>query len=106
MNVDGFAKLLEAIGKLFGAVIWPAAIVYVLVRFRSDISDFISALGEITIKGGGFEASAKKKQDKAEAALVAAAVSRTEAGAVPINVASAAREAMQVVEGVNSRTIR
>lgn len=106
MNVDEVAKLLDAIGKFIGVFIWPAAIFYILFRFRPVITDFISALGEVSIKGAGFEASAKRRQNEAGAALVAAAVSRPEIGAAPISAANAVKEATQAVEGVSPRAIR
>jgi len=52
MDVDSAAKLIEATAKLVGVAIWPAAIGYILVRFGSNIGDFISNLGEMTLKGG------------------------------------------------------
>jgi CheY-like chemotaxis protein len=106
MDVDSTAKLLEATAKLVGVVIWPVAIGYILVRFGSNIGDFISNLGEMTLKGGGFEASVKRRQTEAGAALVAAAVSPPEEGATPVSPANAAKEAVQAAEGVNARTLR
>jgi hypothetical protein len=106
MDLDSAAKLLEATAKLVGVVIWPAAIGYILIRFGSNIGDFISNLGEMTLKGGGFEASVKRRQTEAGAALVAAAVSPSGEVATPVSPANAAKEAVQAVEGVNARTLR
>jgi len=105
MDVDSAAKLIEATAKLVGVAIWPAAIGYILVRFGSNIGDFISNLGEMTLKGGGFEASVKRRQNEAGAALKAA-ISRPKEGSTPVNPASAAKEAVQAVEGVNARILR
>jgi CheY-like chemotaxis protein len=106
MDGDSAAKLLEATAKLVGVIIWPAAIGYILVRFGSDIGDFISNLGEMTLKWGGFEASVKRRQNEAGAALVAATISRQEVGATPVSAANAAKEAVQAVGEVNARTLR
>lgn len=106
MDVDSAAKLLEATAKLVGVAIWPATIGYILVRFGSSIGGFISDLGEMTLKGGGFEASAKRRQSEAGAALVAATISRPEEGATPVSAANAAKEAVQAAEGVDARTLR
>ena len=106
MDGDNAAKLLEATAKLVGVVIWPAAIGYILVRFGSNIGDFISNLGEMTLKGGGFEASVKRRQNEAGAALVAATMSQAGEGATPVSAANAAKKAAQVVGEVNARTLR
>ena len=106
VNLDGAAKILEAAAKLIGVVIWPAALVYMLIRFRSDIGDFVSNLGELTVKGAGVEATAKRRQNEAGAALVAATVSRPEENATAVSTANAAKEAVQVVGDVNARTLR
>ena len=105
MDVDSTAKLIEATAKLVGVAIWPAAVGYVLVRFGSNIGNFISDLGEMTLKGVGFEASVKRRQKEAGAALVAATISREE-DATPVSPANAAKEAVQAVKGVNARTLR
>ncbi|MGA9866416.1 MAG: hypothetical protein WBQ75_08240 [Acetobacteraceae bacterium] len=36
----GAPRLLEAIAKLLDVIIWPAALIYVLSRFGSNIGDF------------------------------------------------------------------
>jgi CheY-like chemotaxis protein len=106
MELDDVTKLLEAVTKLLAVIIWPAAIIYILVRFGSNIGEFVSNLGEMTVKGAGFEATAKRRQSEAGAALVAATVSRPEENATPVSTANAAKEAVQVVGDVNARTLR
>jgi CheY-like chemotaxis protein len=106
MELDSVIKLLEAVTKLLAVIVWPAAVIYILVRFGSGIGEFISNLGEMTVKGAGFEASAKRRQSEAGAALVAATVSRPEENATPVSTANAAKEAVQVVGDVNARTLR
>jgi CheY-like chemotaxis protein len=107
MSVDEFVKLTEALSKLLGVLVWPALLAFVLVRFGPALKEFFSSLGEFTFKGGGFEATAKRKQAEAAAALVAASVARPDANTTPESAAREAKEAAAVVaESVNPRVIR
>lgn len=107
MSVDEFVKLTEALSKLLGVLVWPALLAFVLVRFGPALKEFFSSLGEFTFKGGGFEATAKRKQAEAAAALVAASVARPDANSTPESAARDAKEAAAVVaESVNARVIR
>ena len=60
----------------------------------------------MTLKGGGFEASVKRRQNEAGAALVAATISRPGEGETPVSAANAEKEAALAVGEVNARTIR
>lgn len=107
MSVDEVAKLTEALTKLLGVVVWPALLAFVFVRFGPALKEFFASLGELSFKGGGFEATAKRKQAEAAAALVAASVSRPDADTTPESAARDAKEAAAVVaESVNARVIR
>jgi CheY-like chemotaxis protein len=107
MTIDDGVRLLEAATKLFGVLVWPAVLVFVLVRFGPALREFVASLGEFSLKGAGFEASAKRKQAEAAAALTAAAVSRPEPGATPEATAREARAAFDVVaEVATPRVIR
>jgi CheY-like chemotaxis protein len=107
MSVDEFTKLTDALTKLLGVLVWPALLAFVLVRFGPALKEFFSSLGEFTFKGGGFEATAKRKQAEAAAALVAASVARSDANTTPESAARDAKEAAAVVaESVNARVIR
>src|SRR4051812_41393560 len=88
--MDDFSKLLEALSKLISAIIWPGLVLFILISFGSDLKSFFSDLSEVTLKAAGFEASAKRKQADATAALVAASVARPQAGA---NAETAAKNA-------------
>jgi CheY-like chemotaxis protein len=90
VSVDDIVKLLDAITKLLNVFIWPAVLLFILIRFGQDLRDFFSSLGELSLKGAGFEASLKRKQAEAAAALAAAAASRPDGD---INRESAAKEA-------------
>jgi CheY-like chemotaxis protein len=100
MSVDDVVKLLDALSKLLGVLAWPVLIGVVLVRFRPAISDFLASLGEFSFKGAGFEASAKRKQAEAAAALVAADAARPDAATTPESAARSTREAAAVVADV------
>ena len=106
MELDGVTKLLEAVTKMLAVIIWPAAVLYILARFGSQIGEFVSNVGEMKFKGAGFEATAKRRHSEAGAALVAATVSKPEENATPLSTAKAAKEAVQVVGDVNARTLR
>ena len=106
MDAYGIAKLLDAAANLLGVLIWPAVIAYGFVRFAPNVGDFVSSLGEISLKGAGFEASAKRRQNEAAAALAAASVSRPEEGNTPEMVANAAKEAVQLVGDISPRNLR
>lgn len=106
MTIDNAIKLLDATTKLLSVLVWPAVLVFVLIRFGSALREFIASMGEFSLKGAGFEASAKRKAEAA-AAIAAAAVFHPEAGASPEATARDARSAAQVVsEIVTPRMIR
>ena len=107
MNVDDFVKLIDSVTKLLSVLVWPTVAGFVLVRFGPALKEFFSSLGEFSFKGGGFEATAKRKQAEAAAALVAASVSHPDASATPASAAQRAGEAAAVVaKSVNAQVIR
>jgi CheY-like chemotaxis protein len=107
MTIDDAVKLLEGLTKLLAVLVWPAILAFVLIRFRASLADFMTSLSEFSLKGGGFEASAKRRQAEAAAALGAAAVARPSADATPENISQEARAAAELVtEVVTPRVIR
>jgi CheY-like chemotaxis protein len=107
MSVEDLVKLIDAITKFLGVLAWPALVGYVLIRFGPALRDFFESLGEFSLKGAGFEASAKRKQAEAAAALAAAAAARSEPTATPESTALEVREAADVVaETVTPRMLR
>jgi CheY-like chemotaxis protein len=107
MNIDDLTKLIDAVTKLLGVLVWPGLLLFVLIRFGPGLKEFFSSLGEFTLKGAGFEASAKRVRVEAAAALVAAAASRAEAGATPETAAREAKAVAQTVAAaVTPRVIR
>lgn len=106
MSIDEFVKLTEAVTKLLGTLVWPALFAVALVMFGPALKNFFSSLGEFSLKGGGIEATAKRKQE-ATSALVAATVAQTEAAATPASAAQQAHEAATVVaESVTPSVVR
>ena len=96
MTIDSAVKLIEAMTKLFGALAWPVLVLFVLIRFGPALRKFAEGLSELTFKGAGFEASAKRQQ--AVDSLTAAVVARPEASAnVDIGPKEARAAAVQVV---------
>ena len=107
MSVDDIVKLFDAITKLLNVLIWPAIILFILIRFGRDLRDFFSSLGELSLKGAGFEASLKRKQAEVVAALSAAAASKPDGDKTRESVAKEAMIAADVVaDFVTPRAIR
>ncbi|MCZ8248499.1 MULTISPECIES: response regulator [unclassified Microcystis] len=107
MSVDDIVKLFDAITKLLNVLIWPAIILFILIRFGRELRDFFSSLGELSLKGAGFEASLKRKQAEVVAALSAAAASKPDGDKTRESVAKEAMIAADVVaDFVTPRAIR
>ncbi|MBD1821931.1 response regulator [Cyanobacteria bacterium FACHB-DQ100] len=107
MSVDDVVKLLDAVTKLLNVLIWPAVLLFILIRFGRDLRDFFSSLGELSLKGAGFEASLKRKQAEVSAALAAAAASRSDGDTNRESAAKAAKIAADIAsEVVTPRLIR
>lgn len=107
MSIDDLVKLIDSLTRLLGALVWPVLLAYTLVRFGPSLKEFFAKIGELSLKGGGFEATVKSQKAEAASALVAAAVSRPDAAITPQSAARDAKEACDVVtETVNARTIR
>lgn len=107
MSVDDIVKLFDAITKLLNVLIWPAIILFILIRFGRELRDFFSSLGKLSLKGAGFEASLKRKQAEVVAALSAAAASKPDGDKTRESVATEAMIAADVVaDFVTPRTIR
>ena len=107
MTVEDFVKIVDALTKLLGVLMWPTLLVVVLLRFGPTLKEFLASLSEFTFKGAGFEATAKRKQAEAAAALVAASVARPDTNTTPESAARDAKEAAAVVaDAVNPRVLR
>jgi CheY-like chemotaxis protein len=107
VSVDDIVKLFDAVTKLLSVLVWPSVLIFILVRFGKDLRDFVRSLGELSLKGAGFEASLKRKQAEAAAALAAATVSRSEVASTPEISAREAKVAADIVaEAFTPRNIR
>lgn len=107
MSVDDIVKLFDAITKLLNVLIWPGVLLFILIRFGRDLREFFSSLGELSLKGAGFEASLKRKQAEVVAALSAAVASKPDEDRTRESVAKEAMIAADVVaEVVTPRAIR
>lgn len=107
MTIDDAIKIIEAVTKLISVLVWPSILLFVLIRFAPSLRDFFSSIGEFSLKGAGFEASAKRKQAEAAEALAAATASKPETGATPETTAKEARAiASFVAESATPRVIR
>lgn len=96
MSVDNVVKLIDAVTQLLSVMVWPGVICFILFRFGKDLRQFLLNLGELTLKGAGFEASLKKKQAEVSAALAAAEASRTGANVPYEEAARRAKDAADV----------
>jgi CheY-like chemotaxis protein len=76
---DQATRLIAAVAQLVGVLIWPTLILFVIVRFRSGLTDFFGHIGEVSVKALGAEISAKRQE--AAAAIGAAVGARGLAGA-------------------------
>jgi CheY-like chemotaxis protein len=65
-------SIIKVLSEFLGVVIWPAVFVFLLMRFSLPIGDFFASLSELTFKGAGIEATAKRKQFDAAIAFGAA----------------------------------
>jgi CheY-like chemotaxis protein len=97
MTVDQAVELIDSVTKLVSALAWPVLVGLVVSRFAPALRLFFENIGEFSLKGAGFEASAKRRQAEAAAALAAAAAARPESDASPQRTAKNAREAIEVV---------
>lgn len=100
MTFDDFVKLIDAIAKLLSVVAWPLLVAFFIVRFGPALKGFFERMGELSLKGPGFEASAKTKQTEVAAALAAAETSKTSTTRSAPNASAAAREAAEIVSEV------
>jgi CheY-like chemotaxis protein len=105
--IDDAIKIIEAVTKLVSVLAWPSILLFVLIRFTPSLREFLSSIGEFSLKGAGFEASAKRKQAEAAAAFAAATTAKPEAGATPEATAKEARAiANFVADSATPRVMR
>lgn len=100
MTADQATRLIVAVAQLVGVLIWPALILFIVVRFRGGLADFFGHIGEVSVKALGAEISAKRQE--AAAAMGAAVGARQLAGAGP-GVAADPREVADALPSVRAQ---
>ena len=78
MTSDQLTQLISAVTNLLAILIWPGLILFLILRFRASISDFIGNLGEVNFKAAGVEATARRRQVEAAVALGAAVTKQSQ----------------------------
>lgn len=73
MTIEQIASLLKVVIELIQTLVWPGIMFFILVRFESPVRKFIENLSELSFKGAGMEATAKRQQIEVAAMLGAAA---------------------------------
>lgn len=106
MTIDNFIKILGALTALVSALAWPLLITIIVFRLGPALLNFFQSLGEFSLKGAGFEASAKRMQAEATAALLAAEVSKKGSDNPAFSVADAKAAAELVQEEVTPSLIK
>jgi hypothetical protein len=59
--LNEIVMLIDAVARLIGVLAWPVVFVFALTILRPALHDFLSTLGEVRLKGAGFEASARRR---------------------------------------------
>jgi CheY-like chemotaxis protein len=85
LTSDQVSRLIAAVAQLVGVLAWPAVLFFFLAYFRSSLREFISGLSEFSFKAPGIEATAKRQQAVAAAALGAAEAIRAPVDGVTVD---------------------
>ena len=80
MTSDQAVRLINSIAQLAGVFVWPAVILFVVMKFRAPLTELFRNAGELSLKGAGFEASVTRQREEAVASLGAAVVTRDDGG--------------------------
>ena len=101
MSVEETVAVIDAVRKVFEALLWPGVLVFVVLRYAPAVGP---ALGRVlegmtsgTLKAGNVEISITRQQTEAAAALTAAAVAPRDGVASGAEPVQSARDAAQVV---------
>jgi len=100
VTADQATRLIVAVAQLVGVLIWPALILFVIVRFRSGLTDFFGHIGEVSVKALGAEISAKRQE---AAAAIGAAVGARELAGASLGVAADPREVADALPSVRAQ---
>jgi CheY-like chemotaxis protein len=80
LSVDDVVRLIDSVAQLLGVLVWPAVLLFVVMKFRVPLSEFIKDARQVRLKGAGFEASLTRRRERAVAELGAAVAARTGTG--------------------------
>src|SRR2546423_5683341 len=97
MTIERLVALLKAVTELMAVLVWPGIVLFILMRYGTGIRDFFADLGEFTLKGAGVEASMKRRQAEAAAALGAATTKSQDKSISPEQVLRQTEQAAAVV---------
>jgi CheY-like chemotaxis protein len=101
------ANIIDSIAHLLGALVWPALIGFIILRFgpklAPNISALIGSLSEMSFKGAGIDLTLKTN---VAANLAAAGIAREDAAASPEAQIDHVKEATQIVEEITPNTFR
>ncbi|MEQ6900818.1 response regulator [Nocardioides sp. YIM 152588] len=92
-------ELITAAAALIDALAWPAIVLFLVIRFRESLGDFMANLSEFSLKAPGIEASARRQQIEAAVAVGAAIATSPSADSDPHAPARAAAELAQALPG-------
>ena len=51
MSIENSLKIIDAVTKLLGTLIWPALLLFVLIRFGSALREFLANMAEFSLQG-------------------------------------------------------
>jgi CheY-like chemotaxis protein len=106
VNVVDFVSVLDAISRLVGALALPLIVLVAFVWLGPSIKKLIDRTDELSVKGGGFEATFKRKQAEVTGALVAATVSKVSAGTPDESTRAAQTAAIAVGDALTPGAVR
>ncbi len=62
MSFDQVVKLFDTIISFLQVIAWPLIILIILLILRNPLKKFLENIGEINLKAGPFETTAKRQQ--------------------------------------------
>lgn len=61
MNIDDIVKILDAISRLLAVVIWPAILLFILIRFREAFKVFLIVLANFPLRAADLRRLRRRK---------------------------------------------
>jgi CheY-like chemotaxis protein len=88
---------------LVGAFAWPALVLFIVLRFRTPIGDFLKNLGEFSVKAPGIEATARRQEITAAVAIGAALTKSSPGESALTDPAEVANELVAALPGARGQ---